>query len=36
MDRLVTPFDFAHIADAFAAFHHGDVIKPVLRIGEAA
>ena len=30
MDRLVTRFEFAHIADAFDAFHHGVVIKPVL------
>ena len=35
MDRLITPFAFEDIAGAFAAFHHGSVIKPVLRMGEA-
>ena len=35
MDRLLTPFAFEDIAGAFAAFHHGSVIKPVLRMGEA-
>jgi aryl-alcohol dehydrogenase len=35
MDRLITPFPFERIADAFDAFRHGTVIKPVLRM-EAA
>ena len=35
MDRLITRFAFEHIAEAFDAFHHGVVIKPVLRM-EAA
>jgi len=30
MDRLVTRFAFEQVADAFDAFHHGAVIKPVL------
>jgi aryl-alcohol dehydrogenase len=36
MDRLITPFEFDRIGEAFAAFHHGEVIKPVLRMVEAA
>ena len=35
VDRLLTPFAFNDIAAAFAAFHHGSVIKPVLCMGEA-
>jgi aryl-alcohol dehydrogenase len=36
LERLISTFDFERIGDAFAAFHHGEVIKPVLRITEAA
>ncbi len=36
LERLVTPFEFAQIDEAFAAFHHGDVLKPVLRVGAIA
>jgi aryl-alcohol dehydrogenase len=36
MDRLVSTFEFDRIGEAFAAFHHGEVIKPVLRVGEIA
>ncbi len=36
MERLITAFEFDRIGEAFDAFHHGTVIKPVLRIGAAA
>jgi len=36
MERLITTFDFERIGEAFDAFHHGTVIKPVLRMGAAA
>jgi aryl-alcohol dehydrogenase len=36
MERLITTFDFERIGDAFDAFHHGTVIKPVLRTGATA
>ena len=32
VDRLVTGFDFERIGEVFEAFHHGAVIKPVLRM----
>jgi len=35
LDRLVTTFPFERIGDVFEAFHHGTVIKPVLRMEEA-
>ncbi|MEN9704803.1 MAG: Aryl-alcohol dehydrogenase [Pseudomonadota bacterium] len=33
VDRLVAGFPFADIAAVFDAFHHGSVIKPVLKMG---
>ncbi|MET0292521.1 MAG: NAD(P)-dependent alcohol dehydrogenase [Steroidobacteraceae bacterium] len=32
VERLVTAFPFDRIGDAFAAFHHGEVLKPVLNV----
>lgn len=32
MDKLITPFPFEAIGEAFAAFHAGTVIKPVLQM----
>lgn len=35
VERLVTSFDFERIGEVFDAFHHGSVIKPVLRMEPA-
>ena len=34
VDRLIRYFDFEEINAAFAASHHGEVIKAVLRMPE--